>query len=371
MTKASELLGKNRTDDSQTPPIINRSGLVGIRMPGPAPPLKKHDNVQQADQDYLKRPATDEQRKKLRFFGCTWDENLTFTVEQANHVLKVCRDSWPVREAAYTNPDAAGPWNNRLTISRSFLKSWPVGSETHEARAKKSATKRHTAKPGESVAVPPKLFEEATVQHPIKTTNGQKIRLSIPPRHPPHVALDADKIRAAENEANETAELLASETADDVPEKAHDSGFTVQPRNPNDRLATDNLDMDKVRAIESESYEVTEILCSLMAEDSPSNKPNAPAPLPTFSARSEIRASSKSGKFAGLDVTFHPILERLLSKGSWTQTDFCALAREFNEMPLNIRNVLNEWSDDALGDFILEGEHPVNIRRELIKKATT
>ena len=70
-------------------------------------------------------------------------------------------------------------------------------------------------------------------------------------------------------------------------------------------------------------------------------------------------------------MAFHPILERLLSKDSWPQADFCALAREFNVMPLNIRNVLNEWSDDALGEFIIEGENPINIRRELIKKTTT
>jgi hypothetical protein len=35
---------------------------------------------------------------------------------------------------------------------------------------------------------------------------------------------------------------------------------------------------------------------------------------------------------------------------------------------LNIRDTLNEWSDETLGDFILDGEDPVVIRRELIAK---
>jgi hypothetical protein len=197
------------------------------------------------------------------------------------------------------------------------------------------------------------------------------MRVQLPQRKPAGIALDMDKIRAAENEATATAALLASQTVDDVTEKSRDNGNLARPRNPNDRRPADNLDMEKVRAIETASYEVTEILCSLMADDSASDEPTAPAPLPTSSARSEIHASSTSGKFDGLEMAFHPILERLLSKDSWPQAEFCALAREFNIMPLNIRNVLNEWSDDALGDFILEGENPINIRRELINKATT
>ena len=35
-------------------------------------------------------------------------------------------------------------------------------------------------------------------------------------------------------------------------------------------------------------------------------------------------------------------------------------------MPLNIRDTLNEWSDEFLGDFILDGEDPIFVRRELM-----
>ena len=35
-------------------------------------------------------------------------------------------------------------------------------------------------------------------------------------------------------------------------------------------------------------------------------------------------------------------------------------------MPLSIRDTLNEWADEVLGDFILDGEDPVVLRRELI-----
>jgi hypothetical protein len=37
-------------------------------------------------------------------------------------------------------------------------------------------------------------------------------------------------------------------------------------------------------------------------------------------------------------------------------------------MPLSIHDVINEWADGSLGDFLLEGEDPVVIRRDLIQK---
>jgi hypothetical protein len=40
-------------------------------------------------------------------------------------------------------------------------------------------------------------------------------------------------------------------------------------------------------------------------------------------------------------------------------------------MPLRIQDVINEWADESLGDFLLEGEDPVIIRRKLILKEKT
>ena len=40
-------------------------------------------------------------------------------------------------------------------------------------------------------------------------------------------------------------------------------------------------------------------------------------------------------------------------------------------MPLSIQDVINEWADELLGDFLLEGEDPILIRRELIQKEKT
>lgn len=135
------------------------------------------------------------------------------------------------------------------------------------------------------------------------------------------------------------------------------------------------LDMSRVSVITDETREVVGILSVLM-EDEPGD-PEKPA-VPTRSATvavteiakisSEREATPQPTRFGGLDMAFHPVLERLLTRDAWSQADFNALAREFHFMPLNIRDTLNEWADEVLGDFVLEGEDPVVIRRQLITK---
>jgi hypothetical protein len=132
--------------------------------------------------------------------------------------------------------------------------------------------------------------------------------------------------------------------------------------------------MEKVYAITNETKEVVGILSVLMADE-----PDTSIALPQHAIVPAAGVSKNSSaslavpqptSFNGLDAAFQPILERLLARDSWPLTDFNALAREFQFMPLNIRDTLNEWADDVLGDFILDGEDPVVIRRELMIKET-
>ena len=132
------------------------------------------------------------------------------------------------------------------------------------------------------------------------------------------------------------------------------------------------LDMDRVYAITNETKEVIGILSVLMEDE-----PKASIALPEIATApaAEIHRNSSVGqsdpqpeRFNGLAAAFQPIIERLLARDSWSLADFNALAREFQLMPLKIRDTLNEWSDDSLGDFILDGEDPVLVRRELITK---
>ena len=138
---------------------------------------------------------------------------------------------------------------------------------------------------------------------------------------------------------------------------------------------TFQLDMERVDAITSETKEVVGIL-SVWWEDEPDVSITLPKAVVVPGTEipavpSDGKAAPQTTRFSGLDAAFHPVLERLLTRDSWARADFNALAREFHFMPLNIRDTINEWSDEALGDFVLTGEDPVVIRCELILKETS
>jgi hypothetical protein len=130
--------------------------------------------------------------------------------------------------------------------------------------------------------------------------------------------------------------------------------------------------MRRVEEITRETNEVAAILSPLM--DEPSQSPVA-LPNPPSLTSPEIPKLVPSPpipphptRFIGLDPAFHAILEQLLTRDRWSPADFHALAREFHFMPLRVRDTLNGWSDDAYGDFILDGDDPIIVRRELITK---
>jgi uncharacterized tellurite resistance protein B-like protein len=156
----------------------------------------------------------------------------------------------------------------------------------------------------------------------------------------------------------------------EVGSSASDERFSKPVVAPAPRNFT--LDMDKVYDITNETKEVVGIL-SVVMQDEPENTIKAPETvvvpaLEILKAHSDYKAAIQPTRFNGLDAAFQPVLERLLTRNSWPQADFNALARDFNFMPLKIRDTLNEWADEALGDFILDGENPIVIRRELIAK---
>lgn len=94
------------------------------------------------------------------------------------------------------------------------------------------------------------------------------------------------------------------------------------------------LDMARVYEITSETKEVVAILSVLM-EDEP-EKSIAPAATITLPAPEIPKVSGEGNavpqptRFNGLDAAFHPILERLLARDSWTKNDFKLLADEFH-----------------------------------------
>ena len=69
-----------------------------------------------------------------------------------------------------------------------------------------------------------------------------------------------------------------------------------------------------------------------------------------------------------LDVKYRVIAARIAAKPAWARAEFQQLAAEFNLMPLGVFDALNEWADEQLGDFLLDGDDLVTVNTSILPK---
>jgi tellurite resistance protein len=116
------------------------------------------------------------------------------------------------------------------------------------------------------------------------------------------------------------------------------------------------LDMNRVAAISQETKEVVAKLSSIMEEkDVKAEVTEAPVAAPVASS-----------SFAALNPNYTGIYQALISRREWTKTEFGQLASKYKLMPVGVTDVINAWAEDALGDFLLQGDDPVIIQTELL-----
>lgn len=132
------------------------------------------------------------------------------------------------------------------------------------------------------------------------------------------------------------------------------------------------LDMSRIAAISAETNEVIGLLARAMEDlddDSAvavTPRPVAalsPAPMPTTETPGP---SAPSASFPHLEAGFHPALRELLQAEQWTRDAFEDIARRHQLMPFALMEALNEWSNEHLGDQILEGEETIIVYRQLL-----
>ena len=129
------------------------------------------------------------------------------------------------------------------------------------------------------------------------------------------------------------------------------------------------LDRERLKSLTAETNEVIKILAVAMADAE-----HEPATPPASSAATSVKSNASVGQVAqatptwadGLDAKYVPMLERLVTKDTWTRTDFNALASELHLMPAAAYDAINAWADETLGDFLLQDEDPVFVNRALI-----
>lgn len=135
------------------------------------------------------------------------------------------------------------------------------------------------------------------------------------------------------------------------------------------------LDQNAIDAIMADTKDVAAILAEVFdagvdandADDSSAGPASAvpSSAIPRFEPPT-VSASTTS-LAQGLDVRYHGVLERLLTRATWTKDSVRELAAEHRLMPGAILETINSWSDEVLGDFLIEDDTHWTIHRELVK----
>jgi uncharacterized tellurite resistance protein B-like protein len=132
-----------------------------------------------------------------------------------------------------------------------------------------------------------------------------------------------------------------------------------------------HINMSRVDQIARETSEVIGILSRVMIDDDLEAARN-PEQVGTDGERSEASTSVKPQTCSvpdwvnTLDPKYHIVLLRLIERESWPRADFDGLAKENRLMPLDVLGAINEWSDEHLGDFLIEEGDPILIHKESI-----
>ncbi|WP_269526425.1 TerB N-terminal domain-containing protein [Coraliomargarita parva] len=122
------------------------------------------------------------------------------------------------------------------------------------------------------------------------------------------------------------------------------------------------LDRDRIERLSAETAEVIGILSVAMAEA----EEEVETPEVEGSDASGETIQEEAGWIEGLDEKFIPFVLKLVSKERWSKSEFESAASELHLMPNAVYDAINEWSDEYLGDFLLEDEDPVSVNLELI-----
>jgi tellurite resistance protein len=154
-----------------------------------------------------------------------------------------------------------------------------------------------------------------------------------------------------------------------LPEPADEGAAPASDRdaeavNETGKPAAFSLDMSVIASISDETKEVVGILSVVLGERPAGG---AEAETETTALTDEFVPPATDDWMEGLEEAVRPALKKLILQPEWGRDAFNALAHEFHQMPLNIFDTVNEWSDEALGDFLFEGENPIEVNRALIK----
>ena len=95
----------------------------------------------------------------------------------------------------------------------------------------------------------------------------------------------------------------------------------------------------------------------------------APVATPAGSPEPADLAPSTSSPLGSLDARYQPIVQQLLTRPSWSLTEIKALAASSKLLPGAIIETVNSWSDEQLGDYLIEEADGWRIHADLLERA--
>ncbi|MFO1459465.1 MAG: tellurite resistance TerB C-terminal domain-containing protein [Verrucomicrobiota bacterium] len=140
--------------------------------------------------------------------------------------------------------------------------------------------------------------------------------------------------------------------------------------NPGRDDAGFELDMSRIAAISAETSEVIGLLAAAMEDPEDvdrSKSVSKSAPSPPLPASRDTGERPTPKEFPLLEVRYHAALREVLAAESWTRSAFDNLARRHQMMPFGLMEALNEWSNEHLGEQLLEGEETILVHRNLVQ----
>ncbi len=141
------------------------------------------------------------------------------------------------------------------------------------------------------------------------------------------------------------------------------------------------LDADRVQAILQETREVASLLTEALAEvegalEVPHLEPAVPreerversekgVPSPySFLTPPHSLLAAADARFEGLPERYHAVLGVLTTRETWAAGDYARIVRDHSLFPSGLLDVVNEWAEERLGDWLLEDGDPVVVYRD-------
>jgi hypothetical protein len=145
------------------------------------------------------------------------------------------------------------------------------------------------------------------------------------------------------------------------------------PRPPEARASTPSgvtLDHAAIASIMAETREVASMLASVLGGDDDEEEKAQPTRAVQRETRlpvAELPPGLESVA-AALDPRYHPALTELVKKTAWKATEVRDLGVRLKLMPGGIMEAINSWSDEHLGDYLIEEQGDWHIRVEILKR---